>query len=232
MNYVHQLLFGVYPFIALTTCLIGCLMRFDREQYTWKADSSQLFDRRTVAIASPMFHVGIIMIFFGHFFGLLTPHSWFLALGISDNAHQVIAISAGTLFGVLCWAGGAMLLLRRLRHPEVRAASRKRDIFVLAWLMLTLTIGLLTIPVSIYHALHGDATTMILLTQWVQSVATFQPKWEPLLNVSWIYKLHLFCGLTVFFIFPFTRLVHVFSFPFGYIVRPAQVVRSKYFSAR
>jgi nitrate reductase gamma subunit len=212
--------------------LVGCLIRFDREQYSWKADSSQIFDRKTVVIASPMFHVGIIFIFFGHFFGLLTPHSWFLAMGVSDNAHQILAISAGTLFGVICWIGGTMLLLRRLRHPKVRAASRKRDIFVLAWLMLTLTLGLCTIPFSVYHALHGNADTMIHLSGWAQSLVLLSPNWEAVMQVGLIYKMHLFCGLTIFMIFPFTRLVHVFSFPFGYIVRPYQVVRSKNFSSR
>lgn len=232
MDFIHQMFFGVYPYIAFTTFVVGNLLRFDRDQYTWKADSSQLFDRRTVQIASPMFHVGIIAILGGHFVGLLTPHSVFLALGVSDNAHQVVAITLGSVFGVMCLIGGCMLLLRRLRHPQVRAQSRKRDIFVLAWLMLTLSLGLLTIPFSTFHAFQGDANTMLILTQWVQSLVVFSPKWEILKEVGLIYKLHLFCGLTVFLIFPFTRLVHVWSFPFGYLFRPQQVVRSRYMRSR
>lgn len=232
MDFIHQILFGVYPYIAFTTFVIGNLIRFDRDQYTWKADSSQLFDRRTVLIASPMFHVGIIAILGGHFVGLLTPHSWFLAIGVSDTAHQVVAITAGMVFGSLCLIGGCMLLLRRLKHPQVRAQSRKRDIFVLAWLMLTLCLGLLTIPISTYHAFHSDASTMIMLTDWVQSLVILQPNWEILKEVNFVFKMHLFCGLTVFFIFPFTRLVHVWSFPAGYLFRPHQVVRSRYTKSR
>ncbi len=229
---IHLFLFGVYPFIALTVFLLGSVLRFDREQFTWKTDSSQLLERKLLMIGSPLFHVGVIFIFFGHVFGLLTPHSWVQALGISDNAHQVIAISTGSFFGSLALIGGCILLLRRLRNPRVRAASRPMDIFILCWLLLTLTLGLGTIPVSTLAALRGDATTLILLTNWAQSVATFQPDWHLMESVSWFYKAHIFCGLTVFLVFPFSRLVHVWSFPATFFFRPYQVVRSRKAHAR
>ncbi len=224
---LNDFFFGAYPYIAGTIFILGSWMRFDREQYTWKADSSQFLDNSNMRIASNLFHVGIIAVFFGHLVGLLTPHSWFLAMGVSDLAHQWVAIIAGVVFGGLCCAGAVMLLMRRLNVPRVRATSRNRDTFVIAWLLATVSVGLLTVFVSIQHASHGDASTMIALSQWVQSVATLSVDASLLNGVSFIYKLHMVLGMSVFLIFPFTRLVHVWSVPVGYLGRAYQIVRTK-----
>lgn len=225
---MENLLFSIYPYIALTTFLVGSLIRFDREQYTWKADSSQLFEKEQLRKGSILFHIGILALFMGHAAGLLTPHSWFLGLGISDMAHQYVAIIAGAVFGSLCMMGGVILWKRRMNNPRVRANSHFMDIFILDWLLVTLAVGLLTIPVSIYHAISGDASAMVSLADWAQSVVTLQADSGLLTEVSFLYKLHLFLGMSVFFLFPFTRLVHVWSVPFGYLMRPYQIVRSKY----
>lgn len=225
---LHTLLFGVYPYIALSVFLLGSLIRFDREQYTWKADSSQLLDRKQLRLGSNLFHIGILALFAGHFVGLLTPHSVFLALGVSDMAHQYIAIIAGAAFGVVCMIGGVLLWRRRMFSPRIRATSRFMDIFILDWLLVTLGVGLSTIPVSISHALHGNVQTMIALAEWAQSVLTLQPKPLLLPAVPLIFKIHLFLGLSVFFLFPFTRLIHVWSVPLSYLARPYQIVRTKY----
>jgi respiratory nitrate reductase, gamma subunit len=103
---IQQLLFGVYPYIAGTVFFIGSLIRFDREQYTWKADSSQLLARKELRLGSNLFHIGILALFAGHFVGLLTPHSVLTALGISAMAHQYVAIIAGAVFGIICMMGG------------------------------------------------------------------------------------------------------------------------------
>ena len=225
---LSKLLFNVYPYIALVTFFVGSLIRFDREQYSWKADSSQLFEKEQLRKGSILFHIGILALFFGHLGGLVTPHSWFLDMGVSDMAHQYVAIIAGAVFGSICMMGGVILWKRRMNNPRVRANSRFMDIFILDWLLVTLGVGLLTIPVSIYHAFSGDASTMIFLSEWVQSVLTLQADSALLSNVGFIYKLHLFLGMTVFFLFPFTRLVHVWSIPLGYLIRPYQIVRTKY----
>ncbi len=227
MSFSH-FLFGVYPFIAGTAFLLGSLIRYDREPYTFKADSSQLLEKEQLKIGSRLFHAGIIMLFFGHFIGLLTPREVLLALGISDLAHQYIAIFLGALFGSLCLIGGVILWRRRMFHPRIRATSRFMDIFILDWLLVTLTLGLLTIPFSLYHAVLGDASIMIRLAAWAQSIVTWLPKPELLDQVPFLYKLHLFFGLTVFLLFPFTRLVHVLVIPLNYLWRPYQVVRAKF----
>ncbi len=225
---LQQFLYGVYPYISLTVFLLGSLIRFDRDPYTWRADSSQLLSRKSLRLGSNLFHIGILAIFFGHLFGLLTPHSVFQAVGISDLAHQHLAIWVGSVFGILCMIGGVILWHRRMFNPRVRAASRFMDIAILSWLLITLGLGLLTIPFSLYDALHGDASEMILLTSWVQSIVTLQPNPSLLDQVDLIYKIHIFFGLTVFLLFPFTRLVHVWSAPITYLTRPYQIVRTKF----
>ena len=224
---LHTIIYGVYPYIALTVFVLGSWIRFDHEQYTWKSDSSQLLSKKNMVLASNLFHVGIIAIFFGHLVGLLTPHAIFRSLGVSDLVHQWVAILAGAVFGTSCLIGGVMLWLRRMTNPRVRAASRWMDINILGWIMLTLMVGLSTLPVSIGHANHGNGSVMILLTEWVQSVVTLQPNPELLRSVDTVYKVHLFFGMSVFLFFPFTRLVHVWSAPFGYLGRSYQIVRSK-----
>jgi nitrate reductase gamma subunit len=227
MQFLHNFIFGVYPYIALSVFLIGSWIRFDREQYTWKSDSSQLLSKRGMRFASNFFHVGVLGLFGGHTVGLLMPHQVFLGLGIADITHQWIAIIAGTVFGLACLLGAVTLWLRRISNPRVRAASRWTDTGIIGWLVLTVAAGLSTIPVSIHHASSGDATAMIQLAEWVQSIIYLHPDPSLLLDVSPVYKLHLCLGMSVFLFFPFTRLVHVWSAPLGYLGRSFQIVRAR-----
>lgn len=224
---LHDFVFGAYPYLAGTIFLLGSWIRFDREQYTWKSDSSQLLSNKNMRVASNLFHVGILAVFFGHLVGLLTPHSWFLAMGVSDVTHQYVALYLGSIFGSICLIGALMLFLRRLNNPRIRATSRLRDTFIIGWLLATVAIGLGTTVVSWGHASSGDPSTMIQLTLWVQSVATLNPQPDLLQGVELIFKIHLFFGMTVFLLFPFTRLVHVWSVPLTYLGRAYQIVRVK-----
>jgi nitrate reductase gamma subunit len=224
---IHNFLYGVYPYIALAVFLLGSLQRFDREQYTWKSDSSQLLERNKLRLGSNLFHVGVLAIFGGHAVGLLTPHHWFQGLGVSDMTHQMIAIWAGSVFGLLALIGGAMLWLRRMFNKRISVTSRGTDKFILSWLLITLMLGLSTIPVSIGHANAGNPGVMIALAEWVQSIVYLHPNPALLAHVDTVFKVHLFFGMTVFLVFPFTRMVHVWSAPFGYVGRPYQIVRSK-----
>lgn len=223
----HNFIFGAYPYIALAVFILGSWLRFDHEQYSWKSDSSQLLSGANMRLASNLFHVGIIAIFLGHAVGLLTPHGVFLALGVSDMAHQYMAIYAGSIFGALCFIGGAILWVRRFLNQRIAATSRGSDKFILTWLMVTLVLGLSTIPFSLGHAAKNDASVMIALAEWVQSIIYLRPNAALLSAVDPIFRTHIFFGMTVFLLFPFTRLVHIWSAPFGYLGRAYQIVRSK-----
>ncbi len=227
MTFFQKLIFAVYPYIALTVFVVGSWIRYDAEQYTWKTDSTQLLSNSNMVLASNFFHIGVLAIFGGHFAGLVLPHGLWLALGVSDMQHQWLAISAGTVFGLMCLIGGAILWLRRMFNARVRAGSRYSDILILSWLMVTLLLGLSTIPVSVGHAHHNNPEVMLALSQWVQSILTLNPQPELLDKVDAVFKTHMFFGMTVFLLFPFTRLVHVLTAPINYLGRAYQIVRQK-----
>ena len=226
MNALDIFLFGVYPYIAFTVFLVGSLIRFDRDQYTWKSDSSQLLKAGQLRAGSNLFHVGVLFLFFGHLFGMLTPHfvyEHFLAAG----SKQLMAMVSGGIAGTLGFIGVTLLLHRRLFEPRIRINSKTSDIVLLVLLWLQLALGLATIPLS---AQHLDGSMMMKLAGWAQTIVTFQAGAPELLaEAGWIFKLHMFLGMSIFFIFPFTRLVHVWT-GFGtvaYLVRPYQVVRAR-----
>ena len=207
--------------------VIGSWSRYAHDQYSWKTDSSQLLSKRWLALGSNLFHIGVLAIFGGHFAGLVMPHALWSGLGVSDLAHQWVAILAGLVFGLCCLLGGAILWLRRLTNARVLAASRRMDIFILTWLLLTLLLGLSTLPASIGHANHGDATVMLQLSDWVKSILLLNPQPELLDGVNGVYRAHMVAGMTVFLLFPFTRLVHILTAPFNYLGRAYQIVRQK-----
>ncbi len=226
MSYLDTLLFGVYPYLAGAVFLFGSLVRFDRDQFTWKAHSSQILNNKNMRLASNMFHVGILLLFFGHFVGLLTPPEVFHALGISAAAKQMLAIVVGSIAGLICFLGLTLLVHRRLTDPRVRTNSTRMDIFILLLLYAQLILGLVTIPVSLTHL---DGGNMMLLMGWARNVVTFDPAEAvaAVADVGILFKLHLFLGLTVFLLFPFSRLVHIWSVPVTYPARPYQVVRQR-----
>ena len=226
-DWFHILVFGYYPYLAATVFLAGSLIRFDRAQYTWRSGSSQLLRRRQLVMGSVLFHVGILCLFLGHFVGLLTPKEIYYAFGLTSGAKQVIAIVAGGLFGAVCFIGLTMLLHRRLADPRIRKTSSVMDIAILAILWLQLVLGMTTLPFSWEHREHGEI--MVTLSLWAQKIVTFQADAAAhALDVHWVYKAHIVLGVTIFLIFPFSRLVHIWSAPVGYLGRRGyQVVRTR-----
>lgn len=225
-TYIHHALFGWYPYLCLTVFLLGSIIRFDREQYTWKTGSSQMLRQKQLRMGSNFFHVGILIIFFGHLGGLLTPIQVFDALGIGHGFKQGLAIVVGGLAGLMCLVGISLLAHRRLADPRIRATSSFSDTAILLILFAQLLLGLATIPVSLGHM---DGHEMVKFMTWAQGVLTLQADaWKQVQDVSIIFKLHLVLGMTIFLLFPFTRLVHVWSAPIWYLGRRGyQVVRSR-----
>lgn len=230
MDWLNQALFGFYPYVALAVLVIGSVLRFDREQYTWRTGSSQLLRRRQLVLGSILFHVGILAIFAGHFVGLLTPIWVWDTLGVSHGAKQMLAIVAGGAAGALCLVGGCLLLHRRLFDPRIRATSSFGDSAILILLMAQLALGLATIPVSLEHR---DGAEMVKFMNWAQSIFTFRAGAADFVaEAHWIFKAHIALGLTILLVFPFTRLVHMLSAPIWYLNRRGwQIVRSKRLAA-
>ena len=226
MNGVYGFLFQVYPYVCFTLFIAGSLMRFDQNQYTWKSDSSQLLRAGLLRWGSNLFHYGILFLFFGHLVGLFTPHAVY-GVFISAATKQTLAVVAGGAAGLVCFVGLTMLLYRRVFDPRIRLTSHPTDIAILVILWVQLVVGLITLPFSWQHA---DGSVMLILADWAQRIVTLRPvDASTLANLPWPYLFHIVFGMTIFLLFPFSRLVHVWS-GFGtilYLFRPYQVVRSR-----
>jgi nitrate reductase gamma subunit len=226
MDYLNTILFGLYPYIALTVFIVGSMLRYDREQYTWKTGSSQMLDSKGIKKGNLAFHVGIMAVLAGHFVGLLTPHQVWDFLGVTAPVKQLIAMGAGGFFGLICLYGIVILLNRRLNNPRVRATSTTMDILILVLLFVQLMLGLISILFSFSHL---DGSEMLNMMGWAQNIVTFD-MFEAatyLSSVGLIYKLHILLGMTLFVLFPFSRLVHIWSVPVKYFTRNFQVVRTR-----
>ena len=225
-SYLHTFLFSFYPYLCMVVFLVGSLARFDRDQYTWKSDSSQMLRTGTLRWGSNLFHVGILFLFVGHFVGLLTPH-WVYEPFISVAHKQQLAVVAGGVAGVICFIGLSLLIHRRIFDPRIRLTSHRTDLAILIILWVQLSLGMLTLPFSMSHA---DGSVMLVLADWAQRVFTFRVGGaEGLAGVAWPYKVHIVLGMTIFLLFPFSRLVHVWSgfATLAYFFRPYQVMRSR-----
>ena len=226
LSFLHNFFFNVYPYICLAVFLMGSLARFDRDQYSWKSDSSQMLRTGTLRWGSNLFHVGILFLFFGHLVGQLTPH-WMYEPFISAPQKQMLAIVSGGIAGLICFVGLSLLLHRRIFDPRIRLTSHRTDIAILLILWVQLVIGLVTLPLSFEH--RQDAHAMLILAGYLQGIATLQPDASVLAGIAWQFKLHMLLGMTIFLLFPFSRLVHVWSgfATIAYLFRPHQVVRSR-----
>lgn len=226
IHFLNQFLYGFYPYICLAVFVIGTILRFEHGQYSWRSGSSQLLRRRQLIMGSVLFHVGILVIFFGHLVGLLTPIWVFDALGVSHSAKQMLAIVVGGGAGAMCLIGILLLIHRRLFDARIRATSSAGDTSILLILFLQLLLGLATIPVSMQHL---DGHEMVKFMTWAQRILTFRGgAAEFVADAHPIFKAHLFLGLTIFLVFPFTRLVHIFSAPVWYLGRRGyQLVRTR-----
>jgi nitrate reductase gamma subunit len=226
MSTLNNFLFVVYPYICLAVFVMGSLARFDRDQYTWKSDSSMILRKANMRWASNLFHIGILFLLVGHTVGLLTPH-WVYEPFISAPAKQMLAIVSGGLAGTACFIGLTMLLYRRIFDPRIRLTSHRTDLAILVILWVQLCLGLVTLPFSYAH--RADASAMLTLSAYLQGIVTFQPNAAMLASIAWPFKVHMVLGMTIFLLFPFSRLVHVWSglATIAYVFRPHQVVRSR-----
>lgn len=225
MTPLHEFLFGIYPYICLTFLFLGSVVRYDREAYTWKSDTSQTLRRRQLRLGSNLFHYGIGVIAIGHFVGFLIPDP-FIYWMMNPAQHELLAMVSGGLAGIAAFVGLSILLHRRLADPRIRANSRKWDFTVVVLLLAQLGLGLSTIYFS---ALSMGGPVFELLVQYVKGIVTFQLDAARLLvSVPLVYRIHILLGFTIFLITPFTRLVHIWSglATLAYVIRPYQLVRS------
>jgi nitrate reductase gamma subunit len=223
-DFFNHLLFGLYPYLSVAVFLVGSFIRFERGQYGWRSGSSQLLRQSHLRLASNLFHIGVLAILAGHAVGLLTPHAVYAPI-ISAPQKQLLAIVAGGVAGSFCLVGLLMLLVRRLGDARIRATSTRMDIAVLLLLLAQLCLGLISIPYSLGHR---DGEVMLRLSEWAQRIVTFRSgAADEVAGTGWVFQAHIVIGMTLLLLFPFSRLVHIWSAPVGYIFRPYQIMRRR-----
>ncbi|OJU36561.1 MAG: respiratory nitrate reductase subunit gamma, partial [Rhizobiales bacterium 68-8] len=216
-EFVNYLLFGWYPYLAITVLIVGSILRFDKGQYTWRSQSSQFLRRRQMMLGSNLFHLGVLILFVRHLVGLLTPAAVFSFVGVSHGFKQVTALTVGGIAGIFAFIGCSLLLHRRLFDPRIRRSSSIGDILVLVLIWLQLVLGLAT---TIWTVNALDGHEMVLFMGWASGLTQFNPGASALIiDTALVYKMHIVLGLTLFLITPFTRLVHIWSAPVWYLFR-------------
>ncbi|WP_163969795.1 respiratory nitrate reductase subunit gamma [Oceanobacillus halotolerans] len=227
MTNLDIFLWVVFPYISLTIFILGHIYRYNTDQFGWTAKSSQFLEQRRLRFGSTVFHWGIIFVFFGHVAGVLIPKAWFDAIGINEHMYHFGAIWFGGLAGVAVVIGGFFLFLRRVSVKRVIKNSSVSDYVALVMLGIVVLVGFTN--TAGYTATGGDFDYRVVIGPWMREILTFQPSQGMIVAMAQApigFQMHVFLAFVLFAIWPFTRLVHVFSLPLGYLKRNYVVYRN------
>ena len=224
---MSDLLFVVFPYICLTVFVVGHLWRYRYDKFGWTTRSSQLYENRLLRIGSPLFHFGMLGVIGGHVIGLLIPQSWTDAVGISEHAYHVAAVGGGLLAGVMTVVGMAILIYRRRTVGPVFSATTVMDKVMYAFLAVAIVLGMWNTIAGSILTIGGEYNYREGVSVWYRSFLAFQPDASLMADAPLGFQLHALVAFGLFALWPFTRLVHVFSAPVGYLTRPYIVYRSR-----
>ncbi|GAB3805068.1 respiratory nitrate reductase subunit gamma [Virgibacillus kimchii] len=227
MTNLDIFLWVILPYLSLTIFILGHIIRYNYDQFGWQAKSSQFLEQKRLRFGSTVFHWGIIFVFFGHVAGLLIPKQWFDAIGINDDMYHFGAIWFGSIAGLAVVVGGFFLFLRRVSVKRIVKNSSVSDYVALIMLGIVVLVGFTN--TAGYTATGGDFDYRIVIGPWIREILTFRPSEGMILAMSEApigFQLHVSLAFVLFAIWPFTRLVHVFSLPLKYLRRNYVVFRS------
>jgi nitrate reductase gamma subunit len=218
------ILWVAVPYICLAVFIVGHLWRYRYDKFGWTTRSSQLYESRLLRLGSPLFHFGILFVLMGHVMGLGVPESWTEAVGISEGMYHVMAVGVGSIAGFCTLVGMAILIYRRRTVGPVFSATTRMDKLMYLVLATVIVLGLLNTAVANLFE-HYDYREGVSV--WFRGIFVFNPRPELMAAAPIGFKLHGLAAFLLFALWPFTRLVHVFSAPFGYLTRPYIVYRSR-----
>ncbi|TFC25685.1 respiratory nitrate reductase subunit gamma [Cryobacterium sp. TMT2-18-3] len=225
MNPLDILLWVAFPYAAAGVFIVGHLLRYRFDQFGWTSRSSQTYENKWLRWGSPMFHYGILMVFGGHIVGLFIPKPWLEFFGVTEEIYHFGATWLGSVAAVLTIAGLAILLIRRRLVARVKLVTTVMDKVMYLFLAGTIAFG--TTATVLYQVLGAGYDYRGSISPWIRSLYAFQPDPALMSDVPFFFQLHVLCATMLFLLWPFTRLVHVFSAPLGYFVRPYIVYRSR-----
>ena len=220
---MNSLIWATVPYIAFTSFVLGHGWRYRTDQFGWTTRSSQVYESRLLRMGSPLFHFGILGVFGGHVVGLLIPARWTSAVGISEHAYHLMSVTMGSLAGFAVLAGAAILLYRRITVPAVRRATTRSDTLMYLLLVGALVTGMLNTLTNVFATYNYRQT----VSPWFRSLFSLHPAPELMAHSPLTFQVHVLIVVALLGIWPYTRLVHMFSAPVGYLVRPYVVYRSR-----
>jgi nitrate reductase gamma subunit len=212
------------PYVALTSFVVGHVWRYRRDGYTWTARSTQLLERRLLLVGSVAFHLGMLGVIGGHVIGILIPNTWTDAIGVSHDASHGIGVVAGGAAGLLLSFGAIVLVYRRLEIDRIRATTLRSDWVMYPLLLATILLGMLC---TFIGGLVDEYNYRETVSPWFRSVFTLQPKSDLMVDAPFLFQAHVTIAWLLYAVWPYTRLVHVWSVPVGYLVRSPIVYRAK-----
>lgn len=222
-----EFLWVILPYLAIATFVVGHVWRYRRDQFTWTTRSTQLLERRWLRIGGPLFHLGLLLVIGGHVIGLLIPKAWTDEVGISEDLYHVFSAAMGTVAGTLMLAGLAILIVRRLTNSRVKATTRGWDVTVMVLLAFMVFTGMWNTVVE--NIINGGYDYRETVSPWFRDLFLLRPDAAVMTaaEVPLSYQLHAIGGWLVFMVWPFSRLVHAWSVPIGYLRRRPIVYRSR-----
>lgn len=227
MTHWNIFLFVILPYVCLAIMIFGIGWRWKTDQFGWTSRSSETYERTWLRVASPLFHFGIIFVFFGHVLGLIIPQSWTEAIGIDETAYHLVAVSLGSIAALMTIIGLIGLLVRRIVVKSIRLATSRSDI--VTYILLLIPIGL-GATATVWKQIFGGANGYNYretISPWLRSLFYFHPDISLMSEVPWIFKAHICAAFLLFAVWPYTRLIHVLSAPLPYAARPYLVYRSR-----
>lgn len=217
-------LWVAFPYLCIATFVGGHVWRYRRDQYTWTARSTQLMERRLLMAGSVLFHFGLLAAVGGHVFGILVPRSWTEAVGVGDSLYHWFAVVAGSVSGAAVVVGFAILLYRRLRIGRVRATTTPSDLVLYPVLAAAILLGMLA---TVWGSAVDRYAYRETVSPWFRGIFALDPQASLMANASFLFQAHAVSAWLLLAIWPFTRLVHVWSVPLGYVGRSPVLFRSR-----
>ncbi|AZM55398.1 respiratory nitrate reductase subunit gamma [Streptomyces sp. WAC 01529] len=219
------LLWGVMPYVAVTLLIAGLVWRARYDRFGLTTHSSQLHESRLLRVGSPLFHFGMAFVVLGHVVGLLVPDSWTDAVGVSDHAYHLLAVSTGAVAGLAAAVGVGILVYRRLRVPAVRKVTLRSDHVMYAVLLGAMLLGLVATALNSSGVVDYNYREGVSV--WFRGLFALQPDYHLMGAAPLAFKLHVVLGFALFALIPFSRLAHIVSAPFKYLFRPYVVYRRR-----
>ncbi|MGG3456301.1 Nitrate reductase-like protein NarX [compost metagenome] len=217
MSLFEQFLWVIFPYLCVATFVVGHLFRYRYDQFNWTAKSSEFMEKKRLMLGSMLFHIGIIPVIMGHVAGLGIPKEWMAALGVNEHMYHLGAMYGGGLFGVITFAGMLILTMRRLTIKNVRHLSSASDMIVNGLLLFIVFMGMFSTLVT--NNVQPDFDYRETISIWFRNLLIFRPEASYMAEVPISFQIHILAGFLIFALWPFTRLVHVWSVPLNYARR-------------